>query len=43
MTNPWPYLGAAYGLSALGILGYLLGLRRRRQALTRALRALEAP
>ena len=43
MTNPWPYLGAAYTLTAAGVLSYLLGLRRRRRALTRALRALETP
>lgn len=36
--NPWPYLGAGYGLAALGLLGYLASLRRRRRALEAALK-----
>jgi hypothetical protein len=40
MMNPWPYILSAYGLAALGCLGYLGGLRRRRAALEQALAAL---
>lgn len=39
--NPWPYLLAAYLLTAVGLLGYLGSVRRRLTALQAQVAALK--
>lgn len=39
--NPWPYLLAAYLLAAVGLLGYLVSVSRRTNAMRAQVAALK--